>query len=195
AGRVGGPLLMALVPVPEAVAAPGVQGLVVGEPQLPVLRQRLVEFAPVVGVIAADLRTLLVDAAAPAGLEVPAGAHHEHVPAAFILEELDVVVGDLPEHEIEVIHRTRRLDFLRHVVAAQRVGAMAAFLLAGERRAIELDRDGRKLAAYLAVELPAHERRPSLRPGRRPPRGLPRPDEERGRDFGCTRSVASRSSW
>src|SRR5690606_5153238 len=101
------PVLMPLVPRAEPLAAIRVQCFVIGEVQLPVLRQRLVELAPIVGMVATDLRTLFIDAAASARLQVPAGGDNEQVPAAFVLEELDVVVGNLPEHEIEVVLRTR----------------------------------------------------------------------------------------
>src|SRR5690606_15491324 len=112
------PFLLSPAPGTEPLAAVRSQRLIVRALQFLVLLQRFVEVAPVVGMIAADLRTLFIDSAATAGLKVTAGGHDEQVPFSFVLEELDVLVRDLPEHEVEVVLRARRFDFLRDVVAA-----------------------------------------------------------------------------
>ena len=89
---------------------------------------RDVEFAKVVGVIAAGMRAGLVDAAAAAGLQMRASAFEQQVPVAFIPEGMDALVRHLPEQIRKILFGARGVDWLRNVGAAGCALAGRAFV-------------------------------------------------------------------
>jgi hypothetical protein len=91
-----------------------------------------VEFALVVGMLAAYLRAGVVDTAAAAGLKVRAGIVDQQKPAVLVLVHLGVEVRDLPQQHVKVFHRTRGLDPLGQVGAAGRAPAEAALVVRGD---------------------------------------------------------------
>ena len=58
----------------------------------------------IVGVLATDLRTNIVDTATAVAENVPATVVHQQIPVAFILVRLYVLVRDLPQQGIEILH-------------------------------------------------------------------------------------------
>jgi hypothetical protein len=63
------------------------------------------------------------------------GIIDQQVPAIFILIGLYIPVRQLPEHMIEVFHRTRRDEFFGNVGAALGIRAEAALVLGGDLHA------------------------------------------------------------
>jgi hypothetical protein len=120
------------VPFLEALAAVLQQFIVTFEEYLKVLPRHAVEFTVVVGVIAADLRACLIDAAAPIGLQVRTGIVDQQKPAVIVLEQLHVLMRYLPQQHVEIRHGAGCVDILGDIGAAGGVGAVAAFVLGGQ---------------------------------------------------------------
>ena len=127
------------VPALEALLAVGEQGRVVGEPELEAILGRGVVFAIVVFVAAADGRAILVDSATAIGLQVAAGhAIEDQEPAVLVLVSSDLGVRHLPQKDLEIVFRTRRVDLLGDIGAALGVAAEIALVVA-------LDLDSRQV--------------------------------------------------
>lgn len=78
---------------------------------------RNVSFAIVVGVVAAGLRTGLVDAAAAIWLQMGASALEQQIPGAFIPESMDALVRHLPQQVREILFGARGVDVLSNIGA------------------------------------------------------------------------------
>ena len=117
-----------LIPALEFLFAVFQQFIVILEVQVEAFFTRDVEFAIVVGVIAAGLRAGLVDAAAAVGLQVCAFAFEQQVPVAFIPEGMDALVRHLPEQVRKIAFRARGVDWLCDVGAAGCAFAGCAFV-------------------------------------------------------------------
>jgi len=78
----------------------------------------LVEFAVVGQVIAADLRTRVVDAASMIGLQVFASGMDEEVPDVVLDKHGGAIVEQVPSHEVEILFATGLFDGEGKVTAA-----------------------------------------------------------------------------
>ncbi len=70
--------------------------------QLKMLLGRFVELAPSVVVVPTNPGALVVDSAAPIRFQVAAATVDQQKPAIAVLVDFDVLVGHLPEQQIEI---------------------------------------------------------------------------------------------
>ena len=91
------------VPAPEAFAAVTKQFVIVVKMMNEVLRRRLIIFAPVIFVVAADLGALFVNGTAEIWAKMLAFAMEQEVPASLFLVDFHAFMGDLPKQVQEVL--------------------------------------------------------------------------------------------
>lgn len=99
--------------------------------QVEALLARGIEFAALVAVFAAGVRTRFVDAAAAIALQVGAAAFKQQIPHAVVAEGMHAAMRDLPEQVGKIQLAARGGDFLGDVGAAGRALAGRAFVLQG----------------------------------------------------------------